>query len=827
MLYKSLRILLIAAITSASALFGFTGCESKENEIRIGSTYNTYKVMQNDFDFVDLGARIDVRMAKGETEGAQLILTPQRDVKKYRLVTENLEDGKGNVLPVSAVEVFVQKYIEVTAKTKGQENEKYPAGYYPDMLLPIDIANEYGETQIQGGNNQGITVEITTTSETVAGNYTGDFTLVVDGQSFNVPVSVTVWDIDITKCYGMNSFNGESGWLMSGELSNTPETYTGYYETLLNKYKVCYTDLPGSSDPEEMAKNVIKYWDNPNFTSFCIPSVSFSGKTIDSGSFKPYLTALALNSTPERILFDKAYVYPEFLDEVTDSEGFNGVERTNEIIYGLQEEVFAELQSDGYFDEYPTSYKEEFYKSLTEIPVIITSVRRDIPKQLREKANTYCVVIDQIDNQVSREELNSYREQNKAHGGELWYYTCVQPLYPYPSHHIDDYLIGSRIMRWMEKAYDMQGYLYWSLHFYFHSGSAAGVQYADPYKTAVRFGGFSSSVNGDGFMLYPGRYYGQETPFGSIRLTTYRDSQEDLNLLYAFDNLLREKETFYGVERETFSMNEFMADIYDDIFTETVYNPDDAVFYGAREKLVELIGNAEKEENFVYKNTVSDTSVTTEFYLNDGYELKVNGQKLTAAEQAGLGFKYTLTSSLSNDVSYDAEIMKNGETVSEYKIFGAKNRSYLSLNAEEGNMTASEGSSFVQEGESVKVTFVAKGETLSERLRFRPSFTVGGFGTTFDKIDGITVRLTNPTEKDLSVRFRAMSGNTGHIVRDEVFVPAGETVTVHLNGISGLPFANLSTADKLEISVANIDDRQELFPDRELIINDIIFGRSA
>ena len=826
MLRKSLRILLGVIIAVSSVLFVFVGCSgTTQNNIQIKSTYNTYKVMQNDFNFTDLGAKIDVSMARGETEGAQLIINPEKDVKKYSFEISALSDGNGNVIPVSQIDVFVQKYIEVTVKTKGQENEHYPTGYYPDMLLPIDIANEYGETQIQGGNNQGITVEFTTTSETVAGNYSGKFILNADGHKYDIPVAVAVWDIDITNCYGMNSFNGESSWLMSGELSNTPETYTAYYETLLNEYKVCYTYLPASSDPEAMAQNVLKYWDNPYFTSFCIPSISFSNKIIDANSFKPYLKALALNSTPDKILFDKAYVYPEFLDEVSDELGFRGVERTNEIIYGLQEEIFFELQDEGYFDNFPASYKEEFYESLTGIPIIITSIRREIPSQLQDKVNTYCVVIDQMDNQAAREEINSYREQNKDRGGELWYYTCIQPLYPYPSHHIDDYLVGSRIMRWMEKAYNMQGYLYWSLHFYFNAGSASGIQYADPYKTAVRFGGFSSSVNGDGFMLYPGRYYGQEAPFGSLRLTTYRDSQEDLNILYALDNLLREKETFYGVDSNTFSMNDLIADIYNSIFTETIYNPDDATFYSAREKLVEVIENSKREDKFAYKNTVNDMFVITDFYLNAGYELKVNGEKLTASEQAGLGYKYTLTSVLTKDVNYDVEILQNGAVVSRYTVMGAKNRSYLSLNVADGNMATSEGSSFIQADTGVKITFVSKGETLAERLRFRPNFSVGGFGTTFDNIDSIIVKLTNPTMENLSVRFRAMSGTTGYIIRDAVIIPAGETITVELSGINALQFANLSTSDRLEISVANIDEQQNLLPDRELIIDSIIFSK--
>ena len=94
-------------------------------------------------------------------------------------------------------------------------------------------------------------------------------------------------------------------------------------------------------------------------------------------------------------------------------------------------------------------------------------------------------------------------------------------------------------------------------------------------------------------------------------------------------------------------------------------------------------------------------------------------------------------------------------------------------------------------------------------------------------MDSIVVRLTNPTMEDLVVRFRAISGATGYIIRDNVTISAGETITVNLNGIDALQFANLSTADKIEISVANIDDKQNLLPNRELIIEDIIFSKLA
>ena len=145
-------------------------------------------------------------------------------------------------------------------------------------------------------------------------------------------------------------------------------------------------------------------------------------------------------------------VYPNFLDEPNQLMYDAVVDSTN-AIYDMKEELYAELSESGYFDEYPDEYRDEFYRSLTNVPIIITASNTKIRADLEDKVNTYCVVIDQLDTETARDQHTALRELTKDKGGQLWYYTCVQPLYPYPSHHLDDYLIGSRIMRWMEKYY--------------------------------------------------------------------------------------------------------------------------------------------------------------------------------------------------------------------------------------------------------------------------------------------------------------------------------------------------------------------------------------
>ena len=170
---KSNKILLFLVL--AIYVVGIFGACKKEDgkfsgEIR--STYATFKVMQNDDDFVDLGEKLVVDMAKNETEGAQLVVTPDKDVSSYSVKTSDLVNGNGTIFPKEQISVYVQTYLNITEKTSMQTNDAYPVGMIPDMLLPIGLAKAE-ELKISAGNNQSITFEFTTYESTEAGVFWG------------------------------------------------------------------------------------------------------------------------------------------------------------------------------------------------------------------------------------------------------------------------------------------------------------------------------------------------------------------------------------------------------------------------------------------------------------------------------------------------------------------------------------------------------------------------------------------------------------------------------------------------------------------------------
>ena len=817
----------LSALTVFMTLLTMTACEKTPtgtNDIRIWSTYNTVKVMADYGEYPDLGQRINVKMALGETEGAQLLLTPEKDVRDYTLTADNLTASDGTVYGKENIDIFIQRYINMAIKSADNTNLDYPVGHIPDMLLPQEVAVEFGENTASAGMNQGITVEFRTTKDTKPGIYSGAFELTADDVSYEIPVYLTIWDIDITESRGHSSFRASNEQFFHGELKNTPDLYIQNYDTILNKYRICYEDIPGSSDPVTMAQSVIEYWDNPHFTSYNIPTYANSSGVLDKRLFTPYLYELAIASEPGRILFDKAYVYPNFLDEPPDWK-YPAVAETMEVVYEAEDELFDRLLNEGYFDRYDEKYKQEFYESLTHIPVTTAVASTHVIDNLGDGLNTYCAVLSQLDTEVYRDKYYSAADSNADRGGSVWYYTCVQPSHPYPSHHLDDYLLGSRVMKWMEKAYNLGGYLYWAINTYQKYDSALGSVYADPYEQGLRFGTGDYGINGDGFMVYPGKKYGLDEPIGSLRITTYRDGQEDLNMLYYLDDLYRAAERTYGLEEGTLDMNKALDNIYSSLFSGTHYTFDDSNFYKQREALVKFIEETKNETGLILDSSISNGRVTTDLYVGEEYSVTVNGAPLTGATASGNGKKFTLVKNLTEDVIYDIAVSKDGREVQRVNRFIAGKISRIEADAESDVFSVSDSGTMINKDGAIHATLVSKGSTVEEILEFKPGLMISAaaFEKPFTEIRNITFLLENPLDFDITVNVTLAAGWNEVNIKEGLVIPAHGSVLVECRNVFGTTFSALDRVDSLRIYLPNADGNGVLYPERQLILKDITY----
>ncbi len=162
-----------------------------------------------------------------------------------------------------------------------------------------------------------------------------------------------------------------------------------------------------------------------------------------------------------------------------------------------------------------------------------------------------------------------YRERQAA-GDEIWFYTCLGPQGEYANRFIEQPLIKTRLLHWINFRYGVTGYLHWGYNYW--------GQY-DPYRRlAIPWdGGAQYLPAGDAWIVYPGK----DGLVDSIRFEAMRDGIVDHELL----SRLAERDAAAAKRlAETFVID------FDK------YNTDVAAFRAARREILERLSQTEAND---------------------------------------------------------------------------------------------------------------------------------------------------------------------------------------------------------------------------------------
>ena len=501
------------------------------------SAPNTEKILQeagensNDYSAVKMAAEIDVDTAKAEYEAAQIIITSKTDVASYTVETSDLTDAKGNVYDADNVLVYNMMYVSVV--TIYETARGGTPGMYPDGIMPMDTAVEYGENTMKANENQAIYFSFNTPADQAAGTYTGTFKLIINGEVNEIPVSVNVRNVAVSETVTSKSVFLDTWQYYFGEYDGTQDMLDVYHNKLM-EYRLApgylVTDYGYSEeDAEYYAEKVLEFASNPRFSNYLLP-VKCSSLRIESAAFQLFCEKILLKSFESGInLLDKAIVYR--LDEPKPSQA--------PYLLGLNE-TFAQAKVDtvalfnGKAAEYAEKYKatyealekkdyatfEEFLNAVCTSVSNMQNVVTTKYESYFDPNTTWCPLFDSYDNPT---DLAVYQAQQD----DRWWYGCIIPNAPYCTYHIEDYLLAPRVLGWLQSIYDVRGNLYWGVNNY--ADLQAGYVYVDDlYSKAARY---TSFYNGEGWLFYPGARYGLEGPIATIRIEAIRDGLEEYELL--------------------------------------------------------------------------------------------------------------------------------------------------------------------------------------------------------------------------------------------------------------------------------------------------------
>lgn len=155
-------------------------------------------------DNADLEKTATLSVFQNEVEGMQLQVVPAKNVSVYHLRTADLTSGD-NVLSATNFTVYHQLYTNV-ARIASSSNPT-DIGMYPDALLPHAVAVKNGVATMSAGVNQGIWISLDVPAGQPAGVYTGSFRLLLGSSVYIIPVSITVYDYEVSdETYMTTSF---------------------------------------------------------------------------------------------------------------------------------------------------------------------------------------------------------------------------------------------------------------------------------------------------------------------------------------------------------------------------------------------------------------------------------------------------------------------------------------------------------------------------------------------------------------------------------------------------------------------------------------------
>ncbi|MBQ9481191.1 MAG: DUF4091 domain-containing protein, partial [Clostridia bacterium] len=577
--------------------------------------------------------------------------------------------------------------------------------YVSDAIFPIKTAYEYGMTTVPAGSTQSVYIEVKTTSDMIAGVYTSNVVFKTDRFTYKMPITVTVWNFDISNATVKNymGINYRPEAFGSAELDSTEYMNTIYFERAL-EYKM-NSDLPydGTGGPERYVQILKKYYNWPNFTTY---RLFYQGSTrggVDTDILSEYLRAVIEESVKDRVNYlSKAMFYmSNICDEPVTEAQFNNLLKVCQQLQTCYNMVNGSCEQKYSGSDY-VYYSSTIAPTMYNIPNVMpdTTFKAATESADRGAEITNCPQIQFLESEGFKQQLHNIADNSQTQK-TIWYYTCCNPDYPYPSYHINDFNINFRMMYWMQEDLGLDGYLCWSsamtsMHFGINPYENDSLR-AD---TSMRM---MQETAGDGFFFYPGFPYGIEGPVASLRAVTFRDGQEDAECIRLLKKIYAEK----GI-----SADSILKNLYSRLYVGTVPYVGVETFVSIRNMLGEMIEKVNDPCGVVYKEiTYADHNAEVTFACTrDGAEVYYKNQLLTATD----GF-YKVQLDLREDSYLDIKVVSEGKTA-EYSQFIAGRYHLFDTLSSEAALERFRINSDSAKSLNTDAAFISEGETASIKL---------------------------------------------------------------------------------------------------------------
>jgi Glycoside hydrolase 123, catalytic domain/Glycoside hydrolase 123 N-terminal domain len=484
---------------------------------------------------------IEIAGARNEVESFQVtISSPVRKLEGVSVSVSDLEDGRGNRISQSHIQLYRQEYVYVRNPSP---HSKDPPGWWPDPLVPV--ANPYDGKPVSAmrltreeergqvsyklsgarfpGNdftvwpqrNQPLWADVSIPSDAIAGNYSGKFSIALAEKGrIELPVTLTVWNFSLPSELPLSTQFGSLDGVAakhgvaegSSEALELEERYAGALEAHRIAAPIPSRLYPpirrdGVVDWKKTHEALKRYLNSHQTGPFRIPNFpdpefQGKGKRVLVRYLQSYFEYLKANGWAKG-----AYYFP--VQEPNSKEAYDRVRVYAQVVREAEPRIRMFCTEQSYSQD--SSWGD-----------------------LQGAVNIWCPLFAFFDEESAR--------KARASGDEIWTYTALCQKSP-PYHpqfarvsgqptlfwQIDFPRLHYRLPLWLSWRYQIQGLLYWS-----------AVHWKSPDRDVWTDPGFRNHYNGEGYLLYPGVGVGIPGPVPSLRLKALRDGLED----YAYFALL-------------------------------------------------------------------------------------------------------------------------------------------------------------------------------------------------------------------------------------------------------------------------------------------------
>lgn len=452
-------------------------------------------------------------VAAGEHATFQFALRSYKDLEGLSLSFEALKDDAGN--KIESVTTGFVDYIHVgrTTPDPGRDAIRSLSGMYPDRI--VDDATDW---EVPAGKTQPVWVSVAVPKDAAPGVYTGKVFVNGKGVKLSGEIAVKVYPVVLEEptLWVTNWFNaGESSLKhFNPDAKLYSEEHWDYVRALAKIMKESYQNTILVSVGLIGSKAEGDKW-SFDFTNF--------DKEIEIFQEAGVLKKLEVGHIGGRVgLWNSPFgVNVPGVAEKLPMENPVAKNYYSQFIPAL----VSHLKEKGWYSIYCQHIADEpasdNYESYVAIAKFFKQYAPDAP--IIEACHSHNLA-DIVDIWVPQ--LNfyadgySFYQERQAAGDEVWFYTCLAPQGNYANRFLEQPLLKTRLLHWMNFRFGATGYLHWGLNQW--RGDDPAYE-----STGINLEGGNILPGGDSWIVYPG----DKKLYGSIRLEAMRDGIADYTLL--------------------------------------------------------------------------------------------------------------------------------------------------------------------------------------------------------------------------------------------------------------------------------------------------------